>query len=1146
MPDDAPPKPMEQANAEFQQHLDQQAATERGKAYFAAHPEQYQAQPSPEAEPAREQKVADITGSESGGDVAAGPALGKSLDVMSQPGANVVKPAMTAMGMPRAGGTIASAIDYYMWPPQAIGDLARKAGMAEPHATLLQHAVAGAYITLTGYGALRAGKEAAEGVAGAIKSSPESELGADAPAGGPASGSPPQPTEAPLAVGPGQATRLYRAEGKVQGDVPGWVKEQLAGTSQEAASGRWFTQDPKIAQEYLNNYMDPEKGHITSVDVPNDQLEQHRVSNQPDEVKRFSRDPENEFFLPKELAEQRKPVGEGEGAAGDAEGAGAKKATEVPHTMPEAIAEATRTPFTKEQVMALKQTLAGPEVGHEMPATPLDAIDNIRMHRYATDQAAKVIDAYRTGDMETATDEIKHLIDDVRPVYLGAAHAAGYGLRVYGKPVSEDVPMLKDVWGAIENANGGYDQMVKAMASLPDAGTARKFAEMTAQMAASTDPGMIGNMAHGIANYYTHALLSVNTVAKKAATDSFMMLFGIGQSYVGEGLSDIAGAMGSQNTLAPGRATKGVMGFMGAASDAFQIGWKAMKENVSQLDPSIWGPAGYHDPSEGSLSGVNIPILGPALGWYGKVVDLPSRGILGVDNFAKVMQQRRMLHEFAWQEGYDQASRAGLEGEEFANAVQAGYGKLIDRPSADIMARSIQEARRLTMTAPLTDYGLGALGKMASAIRGTAPGQMLIPFFNTPVNLAMQGTEFAGPLGLASKVMRDQLLSDTPERFTALAKLGVTTLFWAAMWDHLHGSSPDNPQIKKLTEGEEGHQPYSLTVGNHEVGNIAAPEDNALAYMAEAKEILGRIDGNNPDGMGVATAISLALMRQLDTSSSMQNLSGLVNLLSTGAKQLSASEIANQRAAEETPESVEAQETPQGIRQVANAEGKRQLIKFVGSFIPSTAADIAHGIDPIHRDVKNYLDEVKSRTPGLSSSIKPDVDLFGHDVKTPMGWNRVTGNTISLFRTTEIKNDPVIGMLAKLNPSVAAIGHDGTLSVGPSGAIEKVPATDAQIYQAQKLRGVLKDPTTGLNLKDYLKSMMDDPQFKRAPSDTQLKKVTRVITGFTRAAIGATMDQNQDLQQRYAGMRALRVQRGGSVSGANPLQPTEQPTMAAQ
>lgn len=107
-------------------------------------------------------------------------------------------------------------------------------------------------------------------------------------------------------------TTLYRAEGKPRTDVPDWVKQGQTDSGHADAAGRWFTNDPAALEWYKK---DAGPDHIVhSIEVPTADLEKYRVANSGEliagkPVKSFSREPENEFFLPKELASQRKPLG---------------------------------------------------------------------------------------------------------------------------------------------------------------------------------------------------------------------------------------------------------------------------------------------------------------------------------------------------------------------------------------------------------------------------------------------------------------------------------------------------------------------------------------------------------------------------------------------------------------------------------------------------------------------------------------------------------------------------------------------------------------------------------------------------------------------------------------------------------------------
>lgn len=102
--------------------------------------------------------------------------------------------------------------------------------------------------------------------------------------------------------------RLYRgqaAKGSGAG-VPDWVKDEPKFKATQQATGRWWTEDPSIAQWYVNEA--GESGHLTYLDVPAEVANASRLSKHP-EAARFSADPENEVFLPEEYAGKGAKVG---------------------------------------------------------------------------------------------------------------------------------------------------------------------------------------------------------------------------------------------------------------------------------------------------------------------------------------------------------------------------------------------------------------------------------------------------------------------------------------------------------------------------------------------------------------------------------------------------------------------------------------------------------------------------------------------------------------------------------------------------------------------------------------------------------------------------------------------------------------------
>lgn len=115
-----------------------------------------------------------------------------------------------------------------------------------------------------------------------------------------------QPT-AKLAV-PEKEVTLRRAEG-VPRELPPWVEQGLKESGAKEAQGRWFT-DKQELLDWYNKDVGP--GAVTkSLKISAKEAEQYRVSNLPEghPARRFSRDAENEFFIPRELAERAEKEG---------------------------------------------------------------------------------------------------------------------------------------------------------------------------------------------------------------------------------------------------------------------------------------------------------------------------------------------------------------------------------------------------------------------------------------------------------------------------------------------------------------------------------------------------------------------------------------------------------------------------------------------------------------------------------------------------------------------------------------------------------------------------------------------------------------------------------------------------------------------
>ncbi|MDP3986748.1 MAG: hypothetical protein Q8P81_00810 [Nanoarchaeota archaeon] len=111
-----------------------------------------------------------------------------------------------------------------------------------------------------------------------------------------------------------KSVTLYRAEEipSKKKSPPSWRETHLEWQIGHAASGRWFTDDLSEAEHYLDNHC--ANGRIVFINVPEDVAERFKVSNMEDKggkgikdnPRAYSLRPEREYFLPADIAEQKK------------------------------------------------------------------------------------------------------------------------------------------------------------------------------------------------------------------------------------------------------------------------------------------------------------------------------------------------------------------------------------------------------------------------------------------------------------------------------------------------------------------------------------------------------------------------------------------------------------------------------------------------------------------------------------------------------------------------------------------------------------------------------------------------------------------------------------------------------------------------
>lgn len=104
--------------------------------------------------------------------------------------------------------------------------------------------------------------------------------------------------------------RLYRgmaeAEAIPLNTLPGWMRQQQNMRGVEEARGRWFTQDPVLAERYVQEAAagGQYQGVLAYVDVPEKVAQASLAANMPEDIRSFSQDPGSEYFLPRKWAKK--------------------------------------------------------------------------------------------------------------------------------------------------------------------------------------------------------------------------------------------------------------------------------------------------------------------------------------------------------------------------------------------------------------------------------------------------------------------------------------------------------------------------------------------------------------------------------------------------------------------------------------------------------------------------------------------------------------------------------------------------------------------------------------------------------------------------------------------------------------------------
>jgi hypothetical protein len=392
--------------------------------------------------------------------------------------------------------------------------------------------------------------------------------------------------------------------------------------------------------------------------------------------------------------------------------------------------------------------------------------------------------------------------------------------------------------------------------------------------------------------------------------------------------------------------------------DAFRAMAKTFKTNQQQ-----WGGAQAELPYVQRMSsehwGVNPEsFMGKGLDMLGSVTNLPFRALGASDAFFKELHYGAELKASALRAASEEVARGKIPADQFPLRLQ----ELLDNPTDAIRAGARDFASVNTFTSEPGRI-LTAINQLRNADHAGLRflGNFVMPFTNTPGKILNFFTD-RSPIGLVSNQMRADLAAGGAKRDIALAKMGVGTIalgvgYDLAMDGWVTGPGPAKNDNKRQAMMRGGWRPWSIKVPDG-VGKDGMPtfvyvpisrfDPGAMpllmgAALAEITRYQGGKVNREWDEIWAASTMSLA-----DVMMQKTTMIGFANL-------------------------VQAMSEPSQF-------ADRYMKSAARSFVPAGVAWIEEIKDPVLRQTWSLWAAAKERTPYLSETLPPRLDIWGREL----------------------------------------------------------------------------------------------------------------------------------------------------------------------
>jgi hypothetical protein len=505
---------------------------------------------------------------------------------------------------------------------------------------------------------------------------------------------------------------------------------------------------------------------------------------------------------------------------------------------------------------------------------------------------------------------------------------------------------------------------------------------------------------------------------------------------------------GAQDRVLPGEAAAELFGAVQGAREGVVAAYKAYKTGEGQLTTAQ--QVEKHNPR--ALPSATINLFGKERQIGGEQARIPLRLLAAEDEFFKSVSFRGDIHRQA----YAQAAKEGLPAEQMATRV----AELSANPTDAMIEAAKKVAEYQTFQTPL-----GKFGRSLQAISNAHPLlKVVLPFIRTPLNLLKYANERT-PLGVFSSEVRDNLSGKNGgvARDTQLARIATGTMVGIAAYEMasqglITGGGPADAKEKAILKAT-GWQEYSVKIGDTYYSyRRLDPFSTILGVVSDAYELSQKMSAADAEKHNIPALVMGSISKTLLDKASLKGTSDLVQAATQWER-----------------------------------FGDGYVRNLVGTVVPAISAQSAQTLDPVVREARTVLDNLRARVPGLSQTLMPKRDVWGEPMMREGGLGPDIASPIAQSR---LKNDPVNKALLDAH-------------YYPSKVDRKIRGVELNEQQYDDFARI-----AGRTAKLRLNAIVGMPGFSQMPEVTRKELMTNTITSSREMARSIIMMQNPEILKK--------------------------------